>query len=307
MLEGSSPERRITVSPPTREGREVVQAFVGRHHAFFVLLAVLVTQLLLLSLQVTRDQKVRLLQVWAVAAFDPFERVLKAAVDTTRVAWRTYRDMWSAQQQNFELQLQLVAARSEIQRLSEKAAEAERLRALLDFRKQLPFPTVAAEVIASSPGEGTRAIFIDKGRDAGLIPNLAVITPEGVVGKLIEVFPYSAQVLLVTDASSGAGCLLERTRVQGILKGGGKDLCEVLYIMTEEPVKPGERVMTSGMDRIYPKGLLLGTVVSAGKGNIYKEITVKPAARLERLESVLVILGSSPGGMQARRGETGNP
>lgn len=306
MLEGSSPESRITVAPPTREGREVVQAFVVRHRAFFVLLAVLAAQLLLLSLQVTRDQKVRLLQVWAVAAFDPFERALKTAVDTTRVAWQTYRDMWSAQQQNFELHLQLVAARSEIQRLSEKAAEAERLRALLDFRKQLPFPTVAAEVIASSPGEGTRAIFIDKGRDAGLVPDLAVITPEGVVGKVIEVFPFSAQVLLVTDTSSGAGCLLERTRIQGILKGGGKDLCEVIYIMKEEPVKPGDRVLTSGMDRIYPKGLLLGTVVSSNEGNIYKEVTIKPAAQLERLESVLVILGNLPGGLRAQH-ETGNP
>jgi rod shape-determining protein MreC len=301
MLEGSSPEPRLTASPPTREGREVVQAFVGRHHAFFLLLGVLLAQLLLLSLQVTRGQKVRLIQVWAVAAFDPFDRALKTALETTTVAWRTYSDLWNAQQQNFELNVQLVAARSEIQRLSEKAAEAERLRALLDFRQQLPFPTVAAEVIASSPGESARAVFIDKGRNAGLVPNLAVITPEGVVGKIIEVFPFSAQVLLVTDASSGAGCLIERTRTQGILKGKGKYDCEILYVMNEEAVKAGDRVLTSGMDQIYPKGLPLGTVASTGEGNIYREIWVKPAARLERLESVLVVLKPDSGDLQAQR------
>jgi rod shape-determining protein MreC len=301
MLEGSSPEPRLTASPPTREGREVVQAFVGRHHAFFLLLGVLLAQLLLLSLQVTRGQKVRLIQVWAVAAFDPFDRALKTALETTTVAWRTYSDLWNAQQQNFELNVQLVAARSEIQRLSEKAAEAERLRALLDFRQQLPFPTVAAEVIASSPGESARAVFIDKGRNAGLVPNLAVITPEGVVGKIIEVFPFSAQVLLVTDTSSGAGCLIERTRTQGILKGKGKYDCEILYVMNEEAVKAGDRVLTSGMDQIYPKGLPLGTVASTGEGNIYREIWVKPAARLERLESVLVVLKPDSGDLQAQR------
>lgn len=301
MLEGSSPEPRLTVSPPTREGREVVQAFVARHHAFFILLGVLLAQLLLLSLQVTRDQKARLIQVWAVAAFDPFDRALRGVLETTTVAWRTYSNLWNAQQQNFELHVQLVAARSEIQRLSEKAAEADRLRALLEFREQLPFPTVAAEVIASSPGESARAVFIDKGRNAGLVRNLAVITPEGVVGKIIEVFPFSAQVLLVTDTSSGAGCLIERTRTQGILKGKGKYDCEILYIMNEEAVRAGDSVLTSGMDQIYPKGLLLGTVVSTGEGNIYKEIGVKPAARLERLESVLVVLKPGSEDLQALR------
>lgn len=280
--------------PPSREGPVVLQAFVARHRAFFILMAVLVAQLLLLSLQITRSNKVRLIQVWAVVVFDPFERALHGAVDASTEAWRTYRDLWRAHQQTHELQVQLVEARSQIQQLSERAAEAERLRELLEFKQRLPFRTVAAEVIAASPGEGSKAIYIDKGSSAGLAPDLAVITPAGVVGKVLVVFPYSAQVLLITDPSSGAGCILQRTRAQGILKGSPTNVCEVQYVVNEDPVEVGETVLTSGLDRIYPKGLPVGTVVRTQVGDVYREITVKPSASLDRLETVLVVLGSPP-------------
>ena len=139
-------------------------------------------------------------------------------------AYRTYGHLWRAQQENQELHIQLVAAQSQIQRLSEQAGETQRLAELLEFKNQLAFPTVAAEVIASSPGENSNAIFIDKGSDSGLTTDLAVITPEGVVGKILAIFPHSAQVLLVTDPSSGVGVALAQSRVQGILKGGSGKL-----------------------------------------------------------------------------------
>jgi rod shape-determining protein MreC len=219
--------------------------------------------------------------------------------DATTGAWKSYRELWQAQQQNQELQIQLVAARARIQQLSEEAAEGRRLRELLDFRNRLPFQTVAAEVIATSPGEASRAVFIDKGTDAGLTPDLAVITPAGVVGKIVAAFPHTAQVLLITDSSSGVACALERSRVQGILKGGKLNRCQVHYVMNEEPVAIGELVLTSGLDQIYPKGLPIGTVTQTTDGNIYKDITVKPSAALDRLEGVLVVLKPPSGELQA--------
>ena len=194
------------------------------------------------------------------------------------------------QQENQELRAQLISAQSHILQLSEQAAESVRLRALVDFKNQLPFQTVAAEVIASSPGENSNAIFIGKGSDAGLTSDLAVITPEGVLGKTIAVFSNSSQVLLLTDPSSGVGVMLEKTRVQGVLKGDSPNLCLVRYIMNQESVAPGEGVLTSGLDQIFPKGLRVGTVVGASAGNIYKKVEVKPAADLSRLETVLVVL-----------------
>ena len=265
-------------------------AFIVGHRSFFVLVLVVVAQLLLLSLQITRNHHVRLIRYWTVEAFDPFERSLGGLVDFTSNAYRTYGRLWHAQEENQELHIQLVAARSQIQQLSEQAGETQRLRTLLAFRNQLGYQSVSAEVIASSPGESSNAIFIDKGSDSGLKTNLAVITPEGIVGKIVAIFPHSAQVQLIVDPTSGVGVTLSQSRVQGILKGAADTFCDLHYIMNEETVSRGETVITSGLDQIYPKGLPVGTVVAAGNGNIYKSISVKPAVDLNRLEMVLVVL-----------------
>jgi rod shape-determining protein MreC len=264
-----------------------------------------VAQLLLLSLQITRNHDVRLIRVWAVALIDPFQRSLRGITEISEGAWRTYRHLLRAQQENQELHTQLVSAQSQIQQLSEQAAESWRLRALLEFKNQLPFQTVAAEVIASSPGENSNAIFIGKGLDAGVTSDLAVITPEGVAGKTIAVFSHSAQVLLLTDPSSGVGVMLEKTRIQGVLKGDRRNLCLIRYIMNEEPVSSGEAVLTSGLDQIYPKGLRVGTIVGTSAGDIYKNVEVKPAVDLSRLETVLVVL--KPNSMQQQALNVNHP
>ena len=298
MFDPNSPELTASTQHATREGPDM-QAFIARHRPVFILAAVLLAQLLLLSLQITRNGDVRLIRVWAVDAIDPFQRSLRGITDISLGAWRTYRSLLRAQQENQELHTQLVSAQSQIQQLSEQGAESLRLRALLEFKNQLPFQTVAAEVIASSPGENSNAIFIGKGADEGLTSDLAVITPEGVVGKTIAVFSHSSQVLLLTDPSSGVGVMLEKTRVQGVLKGDSQNLCLVRYIMNEEPVSFGEAVLTSGLDQIYPKGLRVGSVVETSAGNIYKNVEVRPAADLSRLETVLVVLKPNSAQQQA--------
>ncbi len=279
--------------PSSREGPEVMQAFVASHRPFFILMAVLLAQLLLLSFQITRNHNIRLIKIWAVAVFDPFERSLKGITDATTRAWRTYGGLWQAQQENLELRRELAATRSQLQQVAEHAAESDRLRRLLDLRPRAPFQTLAAEIIAFSPGASSSAILIDKGTDYSLTPDLAVITPQGVVGKIISVFHHSSQVLLITDPSSGVGTMLERSRAQGVLKGLGNNLCQLDYIMNEESVASGDAAVTSGLDQIYPKGLPVGTVLKVRDGNIYKSIVVRPAAALDSLETVLVVLKAS--------------
>ncbi len=274
-------------------------AFIRRHRSFFTLLVVVAAQILLLSLQITRNNHVPLIRYWAVEAFDPFERSLGGLMKASVNAFRTYQHLWRAEQENQELHIQLVAEQAQIQRLGEQAEESQRLRTLLDFKNQLTFQTMPAEVIGSSnsgldqPSENSKvltAIFIDKGSDSGLTADLAVITPEGVVGKILAIFPHSAQVLLITDPSSGVGVTLAQSRVQGILKGGSNSFCDLKYVMNEEEVKRGEAVVTSGLDQVYPKGLSVGNVANVGDGDIYKTINVKPAVDLNRLEMVLVVL-----------------
>jgi rod shape-determining protein MreC len=289
MIDSNSGEFGVSPQPVTREGPDV-QAFVSRHRALFVLAVVLLAQLLLLSVQITRNNDVRLIRVWAVAVCDPFERSLRGISDISTHTWRTYGGLLHAEQENQGLHEQLVSAENQIRELSEQASESQRLRALLEFKNQIPYQTVAAEVIASSPGENSNAIFIGKGTDAGLTPDLPVITPDGVVGKTIAVFSSSSQVLLITDPSSGVGVLLDQTRIQGILKGDSQSKCLIRYIMNEESISSGENILTSGLDQIYPKGLRVGTITRTSAGNIYKSIEVKPAVDLSRLETVLVIL-----------------
>ena len=289
MFDPNPPDFTGHGAPVGLEGPNV-QAFVARHHAFFILVGVLVAQFLLLSFQITRNHNVRLIRFWAVAVFDPMERSLRGMAGASTRAWRTYRGLWNTQQENQELHAQLVAATTRIHELSEQAAEVPRLRELLEFKNHLAYNTLAAQVIATSPGESSDAFFIDKGADSGLTTDLAVITPEGIVGKTIAVFSRTAQVLLLTDPSSGLGAMLARSRIQGVLKGSGRSLCKLHYIMNEETVSVGDAVLSSGLDQICPKGLPLGTVVRVEEGNIYKTITVKPVAPLNRLEGVLVVL-----------------
>ena len=297
MFDPNSPEF-TRPAQAIREGPRM-QAFVASHRPFFLLVGVLVAQLLLLSVQITRNNNVRLIRVWAVVLCEPFQRSLRGALDASTQAWRTYRGLWHAEQENQELHLQLVAAQSQVQRLSEQAAENQRLRVLLDLRNQVPFQTVAAEVIASGPGENSNSLYIDKGSDSGITADLPVITPQGIVGKTLAVFPHTSHVLLISDPSSGVGVLLAESRIQGVLKGGERNLCEVHYVMNEEPVKAGEALVTSGLDQIYPKGLPVGTVAQTSEGNIYKKILVNPAVDLSRLESVLVVLKPSDAPQQA--------
>jgi rod shape-determining protein MreC len=292
MLDPNSPDPTRPVEALPHEGPDM-RAFIKRRRSFFLLLAVVTAQILLLSAQITRNHDVRLIRYWAVIVFDPFERAMRGLLDVSSSAYTTYRHLWHAQQENQELHVQLVAAQARIQRLAEQAGETQRLRSILDFKNQLALQTVAAEVIASSPGESSYAVFIDKGWDSGLTSDLAVLSLQGVVGKVLAVFPHSAQVLLITDPSSGVGVTLAQSRVQGVLKGGSRNLCNLNYVMNEEPVTPGEGVVTSGLDQVYPKGLPVGTVVKAGDGNIYKNIVVKPSVDLNRLEMVLVVLKPS--------------
>ena len=293
MQDHNSAEIRRPPAPRTREAPEIMQAFVARHVPFFVLTGVLIAQFLLLSFQITRNHNVRLIEFWAVSVFDPFERSVLGMTDAAYGAIDHFQSLWSAQQLNKQLQTELAASRAEVQQLSEQASENARLRALLNFKQQAAYETVPAEVIAASPGTDSSAVFIDKGSDAGLTTDLPVITPEGVVGKTIAVFSHSSQVLLITDPASGVGSMLDGSQLQGVLKGGERNLCTLDFVMNEENISPGAVILTSGLDRIYPKGLLLGRIVSVGNGNIYKRIDVRPAVAMNRLEDVLVIMKSS--------------
>ncbi|MGH9355606.1 MAG: rod shape-determining protein MreC [Terriglobia bacterium] len=292
MLEVNSSEVSQAASPRTPDAPEAMQAFVVRHGSFFILVGALLAQLILLAFQVTQRNNVRLINVWAVTAFDPFERSLSGLTEALSGAWTSYHGLWQAQRQDQMLQQELAGARAQVLDLSQQSSENAQLRALLGLERRLPLRSVGATVIAASPGTDS-TISIDKGAADGFASDMAVLTPEGIVGKTLAVFRHTAQVLLLTSRSSGAGCMLESSGAEGVLKGDGDGLCHLDYIMNEEKVAQGDVVVTSGLDQIYPKGLLAGVVVKVSNGDIYKQIIVKPAAALDRLDNVLVVFKPS--------------
>jgi rod shape-determining protein MreC len=175
-------------------------------------------------------------------------------------------------------------------RLQEDAQQGRRLQAVLHFKEQFISETLAAQVIGSSGSEQSRVIYIDKGSNDGLKTNMPVITPEGVVGKIVQPLANTSVVLLVTDPAWGVGGVLEKSRLQGIAKGTpGGDL-KFSNILADEKVEAGEHVLTSGGDGIFPKGLPLATVSELLKReDMFLNIRLAPAANLGKLEEVLVI------------------
>src|SRR5215475_3798318 len=154
---------------------------------------------------------------------------------------------------------------------------------------------VGARVIATSPDANSAVVFIDRGQREGVKKNMGVITPDGVVGKVIESFSGTAQVLLVTDRDSGVGAMIEESRIQSPVKGLGEPLLNMSYVSNDDEVKIGEHVVTSGMDRIFPRDLPVGTIVEVKQGPPpFKFIRVKPSAQVEKLEEVIVLLTTDP-------------
>ncbi|HVA72478.1 MAG TPA: rod shape-determining protein MreC [Candidatus Limnocylindrales bacterium] len=263
----------------------------ARHRPLVLLVAVILAQLLLLAFQIKRGQDVRLIRVWAAAVLTPPQHAGIFVISKIEGAWSGYIDLWHAQRYNQQLADEVGKLRLKNQQLEGQAAEAGRLAKLLGFRQaNLNVPMVAAEVIGASADSNSETIFINRGEHDGLRRNMAVITPDGVVGKIFEVFSHTAQVLLITDKESGVGALLANTRTHGVVNGTGDPLLRMDYVTTGEKLFVGEEILTSGEDRIFPKDLPVGTVASAKPGYPFQTIRAKPAAHLDRLEEVLVLL-----------------
>jgi rod shape-determining protein MreC len=233
---------------------------------------------------------VRLIRVWAVALVTPLERAATWSIERVGTGWSNYLSLHHVRGENEQLRAELSELRMRNAQLESRAAEANRLSTLLAFRDAHPAAQLlAARIIGAGPGS-SRSVYLDRGEKDGIRNDMGVITPDGVVGKVLEVYSSTAQVLLITDKDGGVGSLLADTRTQGVAKGQGEPLLLLSYVNNDEIVTVGERVLTSGIDRIFPKDLPVGNVVAVRGGNPFKVIDVRPAARLDRLEEVFVLL-----------------
>lgn len=270
-------------------------AIPSRHKSLVLLTGVVVLQVLLLAVQIKRDSQGRLIRVWTVGAVTPFEKAGAKGVGGIRGVWNHYFALQNASRENEQLRRDNNTLKLQLNQLQSKAAEAERLAVLLNFRQShQSIPMLGARVIGSSADTASQTVYLDRGERDGIRRNMAVITPDGVVGKIIESYGNTSQVLLLTDRDSGVGAMLAGSRIQSPIGGTGEPLLAMKYVANDDTVAVGERVVTSGMDRIFPRDLPVGTVADIKAGNPFKQIRIRPAANLERLEEVVVLLSLQP-------------
>jgi rod shape-determining protein MreC len=286
-----------------------MESFFDRYRDLIVLLAILLAQVIGLAVQVrhtaagpnTLDPQdgsgVRLIRLWANATVSPPERLIHAVKLGAESLWLDYLDLHHVRQQNQDLQKSIDRLRLEQAALLEDARQGQRLQGLVDFQQKYIYTTVAAQAIGSSGSDQSRVFYIDKGANYKLARDMAVITADGIVGKIRDVFPNSAQVLAINDQTSGAGVILETTRIRGILRGNALGQPQIVGILADNRIQPGEKVLTAGGDQIFPRGLPVGVVekvVRDPERENFIEVIVKPAAHLDRLDEVLVITETEP-------------
>src|ERR1700756_4132227 len=223
-----------------------MDTLMGRYRNVSILAAATFLQIVGLAVQVKRhaeNQSTRLIRVWAIGAITPLEKNIVRLQTGTSQLWHNYIYLRGVRQENRQLQDQIQQLQLEQVRLRQDAEQARRLQALLGFKEQYIDKTTAAQVIGSSGSEQSRIVYLDKGSADGITQDMAVISAQGVVGKVIQVFRHTAQVLLINDQTSGVGTILEQSRLQGVLKGKPSGDLVLDNIMSEEEVKPGDRVL----------------------------------------------------------------
>lgn len=193
--------------------------------------------------------------------------------------------------ENEELRVQLRNVEGELGVLSEFRTENERLRSLLNFVSDTDLRGVVGRVVGSDPSGWVKGVTIDKGSSSGISVGMAAVVARGVVGQVVATSVNASRILLIADQTSGVDAIVQGSRVRGVVEGSGSQLCELRYVTRDYQVKRGEVVLTSGMDGVYPKGLLIGTVsaVEAGGATLFQTIEVTPAVDFARLEEVLIV------------------
>jgi rod shape-determining protein MreC len=286
-----------------------MDSFFTRYRNLVVLLALLMLQLAGLAVQVRRSNNglstlddrdpgaVRLIRLWANAVISPPERLVHASKTGLVATWADYLDLVHVRRENQDLEQTVDRLRLEEAALLEDARQGQRLQAMLGFQQKYIYSTLAAQVYGSSGSDRSHVFYIDKGSHDGLKPDMAVITGDGIVGKVRDVFPHTSQVLAVNDSTSGAGVILETTRIRGVLKGDATGRLEVVGVTADQRIHAGEQVLTAGGDLIFPRGLPVGVVqkvVTDPDRDGLVDIILTPAAHLDRLDEVLVITSTEP-------------
>lgn len=266
-----------------------------RQRTGYLFLAVTLGHVILISAQVNSRSGVPVLEQVTFGVFAEVQRTMTAGVSGVRHLWSNYVGLRNVRAENAQLKQQLADAQIQLQQQRALADRSRGLDRLLELRQRVTLNTVAAEVIASGASPEFRTLTVDKGTQQGVRPDMAVIAPAGVVGRVVVPSPRAAKVQLIIDRNAAAGALIERSRAQGVVVGAGDELLHLEYVSEIADVAMGDVVVTSGIDGIFPKGFIIGRVEAIERSaGAYRRITVKPAVDFSSLEEVLLVLTPTP-------------
>jgi len=237
-------------------------------------------------------------RTWILVSLSPVEKLVDHTLHGTGSIWERYFALIGVYDENQRLHAENDALKMQIDSEREAILEAQRLRELVGLDDSRLGKTIVARVIGRDPTQNRQSITIDKGRVQGVQPDAAIMTPTGIVGRVIYAGNYSAVVQLIVDSQSGVGVFVLPDRRLGIVKGNGGAELDLDYIDDDNDIKVGQPMITSGDDRIYPKGFPVGIISSIGppRRSVFKTVRIKPAADLGRLEEVICILDKPKSG-----------
>jgi rod shape-determining protein MreC len=264
-----------------------------RKRTTWVFFGVIVAQVILVSWQVQTKSGVRVLSAVAFETFSRVQFATASVVNGVRGTWTNYFALRGVRAENEDLHRRVADLEVRLQQAHALAARSERLQELMDLKTQATLPTLAAEVIAGNPDPEMRTVTIDRGSADGVLADMAVIAPRGIVGRVIgPVGRHAARVQLILDRNAAAGALGERTRAGGMIVGAeANPPLRMELVSNFADVRAGDNVVASGVDGIYPKGYLIGQVERSDRGGgLYRTISVRPSVDFSSLEEVLVVL-----------------
>ena len=263
----------------------------SKRSVWVALTIALVLQTGLISIQAGSRFDTSFVRMWILDSLAPMEKLVDRTLYGVVYVWDNYFALIGLHRENEELRGRVAELRMQLDKQRQDVLEVQRLRGLFEIRDSLIGRSVVARVIGRDPSRGNQTVTVDKGLSHGVKTDSAVMTPDGIVGRVIHSSNFFSIVQLIIDSQSGVGVLEGATRRQAILRGtGGRDL-ELEYIDDDNDLKEGDVFITSGLDRIYPKGLPVGSIISIGpRRGLFKAIQVRPVADLGRLEEVICIL-----------------
>jgi len=261
-----------------------------KHRLSFLVAFLLILSLALLSWDVSSPHPTSLLERTAfrilylpLKAFSLFSNKLSFLIDK-------YIFLIDLKEENLLLREEVQRLRNDNRSLQMLASENERLRRILQLKEGVPLKAVAAEIIGEDPSGWYKILMVDKGSACGISLGNGVLSPEGIVGRVLDLSENISKVILIVDKNSSIDAMIERTRGRGIVEGRGRGLCELKYVPIDEDVKMGDQVVTSGLEGIFPKGCPIGTVTRVIKKgcDLFQYIEISPAVNFSRIEEVLV-------------------